>query len=111
MFVIHTGPGLSAAEEEEAAEFGPAEVRSERPLDRLVLEAAFEPSSVLDLTEAFAETCRSLWDAREAAEADLRMEEGDEEYELEQGKKELMLRGITDGLLRRTLVVARKPVP
>ena len=110
MFVIQTSLGLSATEEEEAAELGPAEVRSERPLDRLVLEAAFEPLSVLDVTEAFAETCRSIWDAREAAEADLRAEEGDEDYELEQGKKEHMLRGITDGLLRRTFVVARKSV-
>ena len=110
MFVIHTSPGLSTADEEEAAELGPAEVRSEPPLDQLVLKAAFEPLSVLDVTAAFAEMCRSIKDARKAAEADLRAEEGDEAYELEQDKKERMLRGIADGLLRRTFVMARKSV-
>jgi len=38
----------------------------------------------------------------------LRLEEGDEFYEEERRKKDSMLQGIDEGILRRSFVVARK---
>ena len=67
-----------------------------------------EPVTSEDLTEDFRETCLALGSARDALEVELREAEGDESYEEERRKERDMRRGMDDGLLVRSLLVARK---
>ena len=61
-----------------------------------------------DVTAAFRDTCVAFLDARRALETELRAEEGDAFYEEELAKKETMLTGIDEGLLKRALIVTIK---
>jgi len=83
-------------------------VRAEAPLEELVGLAGLEVVEVVDLTDEFAETIRVMTEQLRADEALLRREEGAAGYEDEVGKKQRMMEGIERGLLRRTLVVARR---
>ena len=105
---IETSPGLARADLALAAELGPTSVRAEASLEELVRLAGLEVVDVVDLTNEFAETIRVMTERLRADEALLRREEGAEGYEDEVGKKQRMMDGLERGLLRRTLVVARK---
>ena len=60
-----------------------------------------------DVTAAFRQTCVAFLDARRALETELRAEEGDAFFEEELAKKETMLPGIDEGLLKRALIVTK----
>ena len=105
---IETRPGLGRADLTLAAELGPTSVRAEAPLEELVVLAGLDVVEVADLTDEFAETIRVMTEQLRADEALLRREEGAIGYEDEVGKKQRMKDGIERGVLRRTLVVARR---
>ena len=58
--------------------------------------------------DAFRATCAALRAARSDLEDELRRDEGDDFYDAERRKKDAMLRGIDEGVLCRSLVVANK---
>jgi len=109
VLVIEATPGLGDEQAETAAELGPSSVHADAPLEQLVRSAGFQLCHVEDVTVDFEAITASIRDGRREAEAELREAEGDDGYETETGKKARVLEGIRRGLLRRTLVVARKP--
>lgn len=107
-YVIHTPSGLSPSDELRASELGPSEVNAEASPEELTRSAGFSLIAQDDVTAAFSATCEAIRRAREQSEAALRAAEGDEAYEEEQATKESMLQGISEDLLRRSLIVATK---
>ena len=106
-YLIHTTPDLSDAEEDLACELGPSSVSGASKPGSLLAEAGFELAVWEDLTEDFRATCRALGEARDALEAELREAEGAAVYEEERRKERDMRKGMDDGLLVRSLLVAR----
>lgn len=107
-YLIHTTPGLSDADETRADELGPSLVSGASDPRVLIAEAGLSLTLCEDVTTDFRETSEALGAARGLHEADLRAEEGDEVYEEERQKQRDMRRGIDDGLLMRSLIVAVK---
>lgn len=107
-YVIHTPPGLSEARSRRATECGPGQVVAEVPPGDLLRRAGFLVIADDDVTEDFRETCTAIHEARHELEDDLRAVEGDVGFEDENSKKRLMLEGISEGLLRRSLLVATR---
>ncbi|MFQ5679226.1 MAG: hypothetical protein ACE5HP_07175 [Gemmatimonadota bacterium] len=105
-YVIHAPAGLDPAAERRASELGPTEVTAAGSPEELASRAGFGAVATLDLTDSFRNTCEALLRARNEREEQLRAEEGDELFEEEREKKEAMLRGIEEGLLRRSLLTA-----
>lgn len=107
--VIETGSGLGDEELELAAELGPSEVRAEAELPVLAERADFEVVAREDLTASFEEVLLALWRGLAEAESELRSAEGDVEYDYELGRRRSMMEAVRRGLIRRTMVVARRP--
>lgn len=107
-YLIHTPPGLAAAEYERAIELGPAQSATPEPLAELVAAAGLDLVALRNVTSDFRQTCRAILDARRDHETALRAEEGDELFEDGQARKEAMLAGIDEGLLLRSLLVAER---
>ena len=105
-YIIHTPPGLTPAQEQEAVDLGPSAVGAEHsPADMATL-AGFQGVRGVDNTDAFLVTCERVISARLSYEAELRELKGDQVFEEEQCKSEGIRRGILSGLLKRSLVVA-----
>ena len=107
-YVIHTPAGLTSAQERRAAELGPSDVAAPAPPEALTQSAGLTVVVIEDVTDAFRATCAALRAARRDLEDELRADEGDDFYEEERRKKDAMLRGIDEGVLCRSLVVANK---
>ncbi len=107
-YIIHTSPGLTPAQELEAAELGPSAVGAKRSPSDLATTAGFRKVDVEDVTDTFLATCERVISAYVSNEAELREQKGDDVFEDEQGENEAKRRGILSGLLKRSLVVARK---
>ena len=107
-YVIHTPPGLTPAQEQEAADLGPSAVSAESSPVDMATEAGFREVLTEDMTDAFLVTCERLISARLSHEAQLREQEGDQSFEDEQCELEGKRQGILTGLLKRSLVVARR---
>ena len=105
-YVIHTAAGLTPAQLRHAAALGPSEVTASASPAALARSAGLRIAVDEDVTDAFRGTCAALLAARCDLENELRDDEGDEFYEEERRKKDAMLRGIDEGLLRRSLIVA-----
>ncbi len=100
--------GVTEAQECLAAELGPSEVLAPASFEALTQAAGLTIVLTEDVTEAFRSTCAALAAARRSLENELRIDEGDDFYEEERRKKDAMLQGIDEGILRRSLVVASK---
>jgi hypothetical protein len=61
-----------------------------------------------DVTDAFHETLEAFRVAMDELEDDLRREEGDAVFEEWQERQTNMVQGVSEGLLRRSLLVAVK---
>ncbi len=61
-----------------------------------------------DVTDAFHETLEAFRVAMDELEDDLRREEGDAVFEEGQERQTNMVQGVSEGLLRRSLLVAVK---
>ena len=107
-YVIHVPAGVTEAQELRAAELGPSEVVAPSSFEALTQAAGLAIVLTEDVTEAFRSTCAALAAARRDLENELRIDEGDDFYEEERRKKNSMLQGIDEGILRRSLVVASK---
>jgi hypothetical protein len=107
-YVIHTTPGLSAAEVERAIEFVPMDVHAAAQPGDLAERAGFALVEVADATAAFRLTCDAILKALAKHEPALRAADGDETYEDGVRRKIGVLAAIDEGLIRRTMVAARK---
>ncbi len=108
-YVIHTPDGLTPAQQLRAADLGPSDVSAPAGPEELTRRAGFVIRRAEDVTTDFRATCLALLRAREEHAEQLRVEEGEEVFEEEWGRKARMLEGIDAGLLRRSLVVAVRP--
>ena len=107
-YVIHIPAGVTEAQERRAAELGPSDVTAPASPEALTRAAGLTIVVTQDVTDAFRVTCAALAAARRDLEDELRADEGDDFYEEERRKKNAMLQGIDEGILRRSLVVANK---
>jgi hypothetical protein len=107
-YTIHTPEGLSPTDQQRAVELGPSAVNASKSPANLVREVGLAVIYEKDVTEVFRSSCESLVRAREELEEQLRAAQGDEVYEEELGKKRDTLLGISEGLLLRSLTVAKK---
>ena len=107
-YVIHIPTGLTEAQERRAADLGPSDVTASTSPEVLTQAAGLTVVVKEDVTDAFRATCAALVAARRDLEDELRADEGDDFYEEEQRKKNAMLQGIDEGVLCRSLVVAKK---
>lgn len=107
-YTIHVAPGLRSDEAKRAAKCGPSEVNADAPYDELLQAAGFRLVLSENVTPEFETTCRAILGARRELESELRRADGDSAFEEEQEKKGRLLRGISEGLLMRSLHVAVK---
>ena len=107
--VIHATPGLSSRDYRRAVELGPSEVGDHQDPVPLHEAAQFSEVEDVDVTDTFLSTCSSFLHVRERYADELRLAEGNDEYEEEQEKKRGLVEGITSGVLRRSLLAGRKP--
>ena len=99
---------MTTAQQLRASELGPTEVLASAPFEALAQASGLTILLTEDVTAAFRSTCAALATARKALENELRAAEGDDFYDEERRKKNAMLQGIDEGILRRSLVVASK---
>ena len=107
-YVIHIPTGLTEAQERRAEDLGPSDVTASTSPEALTQAAGLTVVVKEDVTDAFRATCAALVAARRDLEDELRADEGDDFYEEEWRKKNAMLQGIDEGILCRSLVVAKK---
>ena len=107
-YVIHTAPGLSAAQYRRAVALGPGHVASRRGPAELLEAARFSEIDQVDVTDTFLATCTAFLRARERYADELRSWEGDDEFEQATARNQRLVEAITAGLLRRSRVVARR---
>lgn len=105
-YVIHTPADLKPGDRQRAAALGPSDVLADAAPDKLARAVGLSIIVYEDVTEEFHEMCDALFSARSRLETQLRSIEGHDVYEEEREKKEFMLAGIREGLLRRCLLVA-----
>ncbi len=103
-YVIHPPAGLTPTQERRAAELGPSDVAA--PVSPVALTELAVGTE--DVTAAFRATCAALRAARRDLEEELRGDEGDDFYEEALRTKDAMLCGIDEGVLCRSLIVAKK---
>lgn len=108
-YVIHPAPDLSPSDYQRAIVLGPSEVGSKQILNSLLRDSGFSRISQIDVTKSFLAIGRSIISARVRHEAELRLSEGDVEFEEEQTKKRGIAEGIEAGLLVRSFIVGAKP--
>lgn len=106
-FNIFVAAGLPERLYRRALRAGPSAVAS-RHISQLDLlgRAGFTSAEETDLTPEFLATARRWYEGRQRLEAELRASEGDGWLEERQADSRAMIRGIEDGLLRRSLLVA-----
>ena len=106
--MIETPPQLSEGDRDRAVELGPSSVLAPDALRAMVTDSGLRLVKADDVTGAFRSVVVASIDRLRADEVALRRDEGHDGFEAELGKKERMLVGIDDGLLRRTFVVAER---
>ena len=107
--VIHPAPGLSRAQRRRAARDGPPAVLNARPYEEMLAAAGFVDVGATDCTNEFGRV-EAAWleqyDRHQAALGDLL---GQDAFAERQASKRAKLRAIRDGILRRTILTARRP--
>ena len=71
--------------------------------------ARFSEVEQIDVTDTFLSTCSSFIQVRERYEDELRLAQGNDEFEEQQETKRGLVEGITTGVLRRSLLSGAKP--
>ena len=108
-FTIHPEAGLSAAEIERAVAAGPPQIGADEDHPELLASAGFTDIEAVDATAAYHETqlgWLDRWaDRKEALMGTL----GEQLYDERQAERRSTLAAIEEGLLRRTLFLARVP--
>ncbi|MEX0785259.1 MAG: hypothetical protein WD939_01350 [Dehalococcoidia bacterium] len=75
----------------------------------LLRSAGFTRIRETDVTAEFERVQRALYEAARRHERALRRTQGDERFEQRQADRRESLRGLAEGVLRRSLFVARRP--
>ena len=109
--VIHTAPELSERERRHAHRAGPWAVASRHAPSEMMRRAGFIDVDVVDQTEAFRTTAAAWIREWDAHRDDLVALHGEAEFDTRQQERTVQLQAIDDGLLRRSLVVGRRPAP
>jgi len=107
-FTIHPAPGLSPRQLRRAHRDGPVAVAASRPHRELLERAGFTDVEETDCTGAFREVARAWIDQWDLRRDDLVGLLGVEQFEERQADRRTQLRAVEDGLLRRSLFVARR---
>lgn len=107
---IHVAPALGPAAHRRAVRAGPAFVTSRRPYAELTAQAGFVDIAEHDVTDAYAQTQAAWFDATEARTQALSELTSPEAHALAQADRRRSAEAIADGLLRRSLIVARAPM-
>ena len=107
-YVIHPPTNLTPAQQRRAAELGPSDVTAPASPAALTESAGLTIVVTKDVTAAFRATCAALRAARRDLEEELRGDEGDDFYEEALHTQDAMLCGIDEGLLCRSLMMAKK---
>lgn len=106
---IFVAPGSTDAERRRATRAGPRAVASRRPQAALLGSAGFVDVDETDVTPAFAVTARGwLHQAEQHADV-LASIESPGAFAEQQRDRRTMLAAIEDGLLRRSVLSARRP--
>ncbi|MCH7755706.1 hypothetical protein IH970_11370 [candidate division KSB1 bacterium] len=108
-YVIHPAPDLSPSDYQRAIVLGPSEVGYKQSLNSLLKDSGFSQIHQIDVTKSFLTICRSIISARVRRKEELRLAEGEVEFEEEQTKKRGIAEGIEAGLLVRSFIVGAKP--
>ncbi len=108
-FVIHSRPGLPAADRARVAARDNAFVATDVPYRELLEQAGFVEVDEEDATPGYrAAAARWLAEAQEM-EADLRAAMGDEVFEDKQRRRRDRLDDIDEGLVGRAMLIAQNP--
>ena len=107
-YTIHTPKGLDPDAARRASELGPSEVAADRSPADLLRAADFTVTVDEDVTDGFKEILEATRVAMDELEDDLRREEGDTVFEEWQGRQTRMFEGVSEGIIRRSLLVAVK---
>lgn len=97
---------LAPGQDARAAELGPSDVLADGSVEELYRAAGFETVVEYDTTRDFANTCERFLRSGEALLADLQAPSLRPHLEEELERKGRMYRGVSEGLLGRSLVVA-----
>ncbi|MBA3728705.1 MAG: hypothetical protein H0W94_05820 [Actinobacteria bacterium] len=108
-FTIFVSPGLSRRDHRRAVRAGPRAVTSRREHRPLLEAAGFVEIEETDVTEEFWQTCGRWIQHAGRLERDLRAALGSELFDEQQADRRAMLAAIEEGLLSRSLFVARTP--
>lgn len=109
-YTILASPDLSDADYRRALRLGPPGVASgKRGQQQLLHSAGFVEVSEADLTVEFLRIARERLAARERHAPALRQSEGESQFEQKQAKDRREVEAIEAGLLRRSLLVAKRP--
>jgi hypothetical protein len=108
-FTIHPEAGLSAAAIERAVAAGPPQIGAGDDHPALLASAGFADIEAVDVTPAYHETQRAWHDRWSDRKEDVVAMLGEELYDERQAERRSTLTAIEEGLLRRTLYLARVP--
>jgi hypothetical protein len=106
---IEPALNLSAVQMQRAIKNGPPEVAVEAPHEQLLASAGLTNIDVFDVTAEFSRTQQGWIDAWLSREAELHDLLGDEVANETKSDRLAMRSAIDEGLLRRTLYLARRP--
>jgi hypothetical protein len=107
---IYVTPGLSPAGRRRAHRSGPRAVASRADQPQLLASAGFVDIAEVDLTPDFAATGRAWIDQWDQHADELIQLEGRAAFDERQRGRRVQMRAIEDGLLRRGLFTATRPL-
>jgi cyclopropane fatty-acyl-phospholipid synthase-like methyltransferase len=107
--VIFPSPGLSAARARQAIEAGPPHCGLRTSYPSLLLSAGFVEIEERDLTPEYLATAARRLEATEQFADDLVLMLGCRDYDDMHAERRITVAAVADGLLRRSLFVARRP--
>ena len=107
---IYGTPGLPPAARRRAHRSGPRAVASRADQPKLLASAGFVDIEAVDLTPEFAATGQAWVDQWDEHAEELTQLEGRRAFAERQRGRRMQLRAIEDGLLRRGLFTARRPL-
>ena len=108
-YTIHTSPGLDERGRRLARRSGPWAVAAAHAPGELLRRAGYVDVAEFEVTEEFRTTARlwiEQWEAHREALIELH---GEADFENRQALRRTELQAVEDGLLRRSLVIGRRP--
>lgn len=107
-FTITVAAGLSKRQHRRAARAGPRAVSARRDTASLLRQAGFVDIAETDVTPEYRLTIQAWFDAAESHRRELERTDA-ALLEEQQRDRRLMLAAVTEGLLRRSLLLAVRP--